>query len=668
MLRALPRVDNVAAVWLSLVPLILTISAFMIVPGFVVGLAAGLAPLRTALPISPAVSISVIAGAGVVAPFIGVRWGLPLIFATTLLLVLVLGGARVAVEVVRRRRGTVPADTPRFRTSPTDVAVHLGLLALAAVINTWLVARDLNTPDTVSQTFDGVFHINAVEWIFRTNNASSLVCHLESPEGGVYPMGWHTLVAASMEFIHARDIVLATNATIIVVAAVVWPLGCLGLANRLFRGRRLAMVSTAFMCTTATAFPLLLVSFGVVYPNYMALAMLPGAITPLMDLFPGHDEPPAPPVIIPILILAVGGLGMTQPNSIATFLTALILLMGVWVLRAITGARQGGPDRQIRARIIVCILLTPVVLGIWIGMRPRQDIAWGPDATLGTAIGEIITSSPRGLTIMWLVAIPAVVGAVAAWKRRRLRWFVVFHGINCFLFSVAAATPLGNLRYYLVGTWYAVPDRVAALLPIGAVPLAALGMCTIADWAVGRFPRLQLDKARVRGQYRRVAYGTLVVVFTLLGPASWSMDVTLHRLEETYIIGPDSPMLSLDERTMIDMLPQFVGEDDVVAIDPSSGSVLAYGLSGTETTVKHLYFHHTPELDLLNDQLHYAATNPKVCQAVRDLGVTYVLDFPGRTINDRGTMRGFGDMASADGFEIVAKRGKAALYRVTACY
>ena len=36
--------------------------------------------------------------------------------------------------------------------------------ALAEMIEAWLVARELNTPDAISQTFDAVFHLNAVEW------------------------------------------------------------------------------------------------------------------------------------------------------------------------------------------------------------------------------------------------------------------------------------------------------------------------------------------------------------------------------------------------------------------------------------------------------------------------------------------------------------------------
>ena len=52
--------------------------------------------------------------------------------------------------------------------------MYVILLGAAALVTTWLVARELNTADAISQTFDAVFHLNAVRWILDTGNASSL--------------------------------------------------------------------------------------------------------------------------------------------------------------------------------------------------------------------------------------------------------------------------------------------------------------------------------------------------------------------------------------------------------------------------------------------------------------------------------------------------------------
>ncbi|EGQ72959.1 DUF6541 family protein [Actinomyces sp. oral taxon 448] len=655
-------------VWISLVPLIVTVCGLLILPGLLTTAASGL-PLRTAAPLAPAASVAIIAGAGVVAPLVRVPWGVPLVAALTAILTLAAALARLIVSRVRARRAGsadgAATRAPTSRPSRADVLTGLVLLGFSALIMTWLVARELNTPDAISQTFDAVFHLNAVEWILRTGNASSIKCHLESPEGGVYPMGWHTLVALTMKVAHSTSIPLATNATTIAVSALVWPGGCLALASRLFNGRRLAMIATALLCTATASFPLLVISFGVLYPNFLALALLPGMIASLLDLFPAHDEPSAPPLLIPALVLAVAGLGLAQPNAIVTFLITLIILMGAWIMRAVNGAKRGGPARQIRTRIIVCAITTLATVGVWIGVRPPQRSAtWGPNNVMSAVIGEILTSTPQGLPIAWVVAVPAIVGAVAAWRRRRLRWLVIFHAVGCLLYLASKTMPMGDLRYYVVGTWYSDTNRLAALIPLGAIPLAALGTCVIADRAAQRLTTLRLHEPGAR---RRIAYAVLVANLVLLGPASTATSQALHKLEAPYTMNAGSELLTPDELGLIRMLPGLVGEDDTVAIDPSTGAALAYSLAGTSTTIKHIFYHDTPDLEVVDKKLRLAGKDPQVCEAVNNLGIRYVLYFPGRTLHNRRPFSGFVNLPTAGGFELVAQYGRAALYRVTAC-
>lgn len=638
-------------VWISLVPLIVTVCGLLILPGLLTTAASGL-PLRTAAPLAPAASVAIIAGAGVVAPLVRVPWGVPLVAALTAILTLAAALARLIVSCVRARRAGsadgAATRAPTSRPSRADVLTGLVLLGFSALIMTWLVARELNTPDAISQTFDAVFHLNAVEWILRTGNASSIKCHLESPEGGVYPMGWHTLVALTMKVAHSTSIPLATNATTIAVSALVWPGGCLALASRLFNGRRLAMIATALLCTATASFPLLVISFGVLYPNFLALALLPGMIASLLDLFPAHDEPSAPPLLIPALVLAVAGLGLAQPNAIVTFLIALIILMGAWIMRAVNGAKRGGPARQIRTRIIVCAITTLATVGVWIGVRPPQRSAtWGPNNVMSAVIGEILTSTPQGLPIAWVVAVPAIVGAV-----------------GCLLYLASKTMPMGDLRYYVVGTWYSDTNRLAALIPLGAIPLAALGTCVIADRAAQRLTTLRLHEPGAR---RRIAYAVLVANLVLLGPASTATSQALHKLEAPYTMNAGSELLTPDELGLIRMLPGLVGEDDTVAVDPSTGAALAYSLAGTSTTIKHIFYHDTPDLEVVDKKLRLAGKDPQVCEAVNNLGIRYVLYFPGRTLHNRRPFSGFVNLPTAGGFELVAQYGRAALYRVTAC-
>ena len=145
------------------------------------------------------------------------------------------------------------------------------------------------------------------------------------------------------------------------------------------------------------------------------------------------------------------------------------------------------------------------------------------------------------------------------------------------------------------------------------------------------------------------------------------MSACVKPMERAYLIAADSPSLTPDERALIDELPSLIGDDAVVAVDPASGAALAYALSGTDTTIKHLFHRDDTDLDIVQAKLNRAETDPAVCPALADLGADYALYFPGKSISDVRPYPGFASLNTAPGFELVANQGRAALYRITAC-
>ena len=101
--------------------------------------------------------------------------------------------------------------------------------AVAAGSSLWLNTRIIARPDAFSQTFDNIFHLNAVRWILDTGNASSLQFAMTS--GGArfnyYPVAWHDVISLALQIAGRADPVAGTNAMILVAGALVWPAGCL---------------------------------------------------------------------------------------------------------------------------------------------------------------------------------------------------------------------------------------------------------------------------------------------------------------------------------------------------------------------------------------------------------------------------------------------------------
>ncbi len=664
--------------WFSLIPVFLAAAVLLFVPGALVGAAAG---LRASLVVAmaPAISIAIIAGTGVVAPVVGLAWGPVPIAAATALTALALLAARLWTA---RRRPERREAGARRRSDPVTAAAWCVAWPLSAAVTGYTVGRILNTPDAISQTYDAVFHLNAVEWILKTGNASSLRLLLEAPQGSVYPLGWHTLVAAAMRLCGATDVPAATNATALAVSGLVWTSGCLALTHILLRGRPLALLVAAVMAGSFSAFPILLLNWGVLYPNFLSVALLPALLAAARELVPTAGARPTG-LVLPAGALGVGGLGLTQPNTAATLLLALVILA---VARAVTTVRTPPAERPagaLRRQALVSGGLTAALVLTWILMRPPRGAAiWGPSYATSSSIGEAITSMPAPLWMIWVPAVLAFIGFVAALRTDGYRWLAALHATTGALYVVARSTQDADLRFFLVGIWYNDSNRLAALLPVTAVPLAALGMLVVTQWtralsaqlaavqwARGACERLAAagERVRILSWWRWVAYPAVVTALVLTGPLSTAMSNTVWLLEQTYLFSPGSPSITPDERALIDELPDLIDKDAVVAVDPRSGAALAYALAGVDTTLKHLLHRHDPEVYVIQDKLNKAATDPTVCPAIRKLGATYALYFPGKTISNQKPFPGFTHLDTAPGFELVAKQGDAALYRITAC-
>ena len=685
--------------WLSLLPILLSAAALLFIPGALVGASAG---LRTPLIIglAPAISIAIISGTGVAAPILALPWGLTAVAAATAILCL------AALATRRLMAGRYPQDADSgatgLRPGLRSIAVWCAAWPLSAAATGLTIGRILNTPDAISQTFDAVFHLNAVEWILQTNNASSLRLFLEAPQGSVYPLGWHTLVALAMKLCGATSIPMATNATVLAVAGLVWTSGCLTLTHVLFHGRPAALLTAAVMAGSFTVFPFVLLNWGVLYPNFLSIALLPSLLAAICALVPIDGAGPAARptgLLLPATALGVAGLGLTQPNTIATLLLASVILTTARLITSLRAPLDERPANALSRQSLITGALAVGLVIVWLYMRPpRESAIWGPSYATSGSVGEAVTSMPVQLPVIWVPAVLTLLGFIAALRTNGYRWLAALHATTGALYVVARSAQDGDLRFFMVGIWYNDASRLGGLIPVTAVPLAALGMLAAARWgreacgACGRIIQgITASRAReTRGLpglrrvreacerliasgrarplvWRSSACCVIVLLLVATGPLSGAMSDSVKILEQSYMLAPDSSSLTTDEYALINELPSLIEPDAVIAVDPKSGAALAYALSGADTTVKHLFHRHDADLDIIEKKLNRASADPAVCTALKDVGATYALYFPGKTISNQKAFVGFAHLDTAPGFELVAERGQASLYRITAC-
>ncbi len=668
--------------WWSFIPHILGAAALLLLPGLLVSLALRFRGFD-ALALAPAFSVGIIVLASTAAPFAGVGFGLIPTAAVTLALAAL--GAWAA-----RSRSTAsgsPNQTPWWRR---DAAAFAAVM-IAGSLLAFRVLQATGTPEAFSQTYDAVFHLNSIRYALDTGQSSSLTLG-GMTGGGFYPAGWNavaTLVAGTT----GASVPAAVNITTLVLAAVFWPLSVVLLAKWVVGNGPAAILGAGVAAASLGAFPLLMMDFGVLYPNLLAISVLPAAVAlaaSLAGFAPGPVEhgpglaPQRPANVLPTalsLLLALSGLAVAHPTTFMAWLTWTLPMAVILSWRAIPEAWRGRREapQRLRLRVLGAAGYAAVFLALWIVLRPPADAAfWGPNGTAPQAFGEALSFSPVDLSPAWLVAPLALLGLWASFQApRRFAWVGMAYLIFAGLYVVVAGFPKSPTRDFLTGVWYNDSPRIAALLPVAAVVLTAVGL----DWAARRLSaarnRSRALALAVDGPRRfssagaaayRAAVGLVLVVAAVALGQQGGFKEEVQLASSRYEIDDDAPLVSTDELALIHRLKDTVPADALLIGNPYTGAALSYALGDRKSAQLHIMSSVSPEVQKIYESAGSVVTDPSVCQAVREANAFYILDFGSKEVH-RGyhTPPGLFRLEHNPGMELVDSEGRARLYKIAAC-
>ncbi len=576
-----------------------------------------------------------------------------------------------------------PADDRATRRADWGRLFLVALVAagIGAVLIAIPLKAGIGMPDWPSQTYDAIFHLNAVQQVLNTGNASTLALNLSTPASAVafYPAAWHGLTALVVQLTGA-PIVVAANAMSFVIACVIWPVSSVYLARQLFGPSRLALLITGVLAAAFAAFPLLLVQYGVLYPYLLAIALSPIAIGLLLSALGKANAPDLePPARWILFAWTLIGIGAAHPEAIF----GLMVIAAPLVVQAVVEylRRLHAQDRlALRGTVAVALtlLVTAACIYAW-RTNGTTDSRWKPNQTIAQAIGEAIMNGTVERPASFVVSALMVIGMLVALRTRRHLWLVFAWALITFLYVVASAGPLGETRTALVGLWFNDMRRFAALLPLIALPLAALGGLTVIRWLQGALenagPRfVSLTQPRNRS----IAATTIAaLVLVLLVPSTQGAPIraAVKELKVKYTLSDESVVVSPDEIAVFADAARLTPPDAVIAGNPWNGSGLAYAYANRKVLFPHVSGTWSAErweiADDLNTVTPGTPSQAPICQALRDEGVGYVLDFGTRMLHphdERTTLYpGFDDIAASDAVTLVARHGDAALYQITAC-
>ncbi|WP_409047306.1 DUF6541 family protein [Microbacterium sp. HA-8] len=638
-------------------PAFLVAVAVLVLPGLAV-VATGWG-IRRIGPIlfAPAISASIVGVSAALTPLTGLRWGLlPLAVMTSIAV-----GAAGVVRLVSQ-----PTVPPADRTALHVAAAVVALAALILIGAQFTVA--FGAPDTIAQRFDNIVHLNTVRYAIETANASPFSIGATS-DIPFYPSGWHALTAVTAS-VSGASVPVAVNATNLAVVALIWPVSNLALAAQLFPGRRIALVTAGMLSTGFGAFPALFFNWGVLYPNALGYALIPAALASVILVRRASGTRQR--VLAALLAAAiVTGVFLAHPNAfVATFAFAGAYLVADAALVAVR--------RRTRLTIALAVAVPVAFLAagaaLWRVATTNAAVwGWTPWESTSSALYHALTVTPRGYVPTVVIAVSLFLGAVAIVRRPQRIPLAMPFAVAVLLYVLAAGTAVENpLRAFLTDPWYSDPNRLAALLPIAAIPIATLGITDLAS-DVRRWTRTWWVSAQFSRSPAAWSAAALVAIGAVLSTAALGPNVSLAlaQVNEAHQYRDDALLLTADERAVLERLTTYAEPGSLVIASPRTGANLAYALAGLTVTEPHIFGAPSADETFLAQNLARIDDDPAVCEAVNRTGVDYVVDFGSRDVMGADDPVGHGgvvNLVEGEHLTVVDTEGPdARVFRIEGC-
>lgn len=617
-----------------------------------------------------------------------------------------------AIRAGKRSTNPVPA----FICEELPFWIPLLYVAIGLLTVGLLFLPTLPSASSFVQGWDIVHHLDVTQAMIESQKYSSIhydfystveasITPWEPGTSGFYPSGWNIIVALTTQLV-STTVPIAGNALNFVSAAIIFPLSICSLIAKVLPKHRIALISGAFVCLAFFVFPWSLLIYGPIFPNTVAFCVMPSIWWIFMQMTrsktPKHDLI----WLIVIFVLGLITLFILHPSTIFSSIVVLLpwsfARIGESKRRVVLFGKQIKPVTLAYVFFIFALVIWSVFYYVLIVRGVALNFWWSAYSSLQDAIlhalgmdfigqsyagGELVSPQP-------ILSICVLVGAVWTFKHKQARWMVsafMYLSMLC-IFIITFDVPL---KGYLSGFWYTDPFRIAASCVIMAIPLAALGLATLAEAALETFAswREKASQAQTKAQTcvfcnvwaKPLIAGAVIACVVVLNyvvpmpnlksekpiPAATAFK---QASEKAY---GDHYILTSEELEFLRRVELTVPAGAVIANLPQDGSLWAYGTNDLHVLWRFPNGYDAserPASAILRKRLNRIASDPEVLQTARDLNVQYVLilnnvvDYSNAVTSTYkpGTFRGITQITdTTPGFEVVLEEGSMRLYKIT---
>lgn len=669
--------------WVGSFAAALALVVFLYAPGFL-GLAATRLPRALSAAFAPLLSIALYAVTSIAFGWLGVRCSWWLLFVICLLV------ASVAF-VLLRRYGCGRRERGFLLLSMKRDWLALGLYVAFGVVATLaLFVKNLDGPSAFIQQYDNVFHLAVLRSFAETGSWSTLSVSMYGAPGsvspfeggaGFYPAGWHMLVAMIVDCL-GLDITQGANVVNALFVGVVLPSSMFALMATILPRNERAVYFGALVTIALAAFPWKLLYWGPLFPNMAAYCLLPALLAVFVRLF---QTGVARATLVALLVSFVMGcvsVAICQPNAIFTavaFLAPFVVKKSYEIAKNYCRGNRAIPG-------LVAGLCSVVIVAIWYGLYvapPLQGVVqheWAAGFSKTQSLANVIFLALSDMNAQVALGIAALGGVYLCLLRRQERWIVASYVVLGVIYCASIASD-DWWQHFLSGFWYTDPRRTAANLVFCVVPLASVFLAWVSHMVQRAGERYRNGCGGVFAAAVVSAVFLLVVFFPgfeLRGYGDIGSAFTQVRDAVSREYTLNNRVLDTEEYDFVERALEITGKDAVVANDLNDGSPFAFGAEGLNVFYRETRGYggdnEKEASKLVREGLNEVATNEAVREAVRELGIKYVLVLdqgeaakisPHLFTNDPSLCPGISGITDrTPGFSLVLSEGDMRLYEI----
>ena len=605
------------------------------VPGFLFLISIGCS-LDLSLAMSIVVGSSIYSIASVLLCALSIYGSIPLLCSVFSISIFVF-----VFHIVREKRNATryPICTLGDCASPARARVlQLILFVMASVVVfTAIYTKNASGFDGFVQFDDNATHLAAIESSARYGYYNALFPCTTNPFSdyatsvpSYYPGAYYILPALSVS-LTGINAATAEMASATVFCAVAYASGFYMFAKLAFRGDRTAVLCTAPMILASTAFPLRMLIVHAPYPNIAGFSMVPSYLAAALMLFRPELNCIKSRLILFILCLVT--LVFMHPNS-AIFAVMFVFPYILLNFVPMVASKKFGSEARTTAIVVVVDACFIFCAGAIWAILLRTSFMSGivsfiwewhsslPNTLFAIASGGLLLGMPQ-----LAFGLLSMAGVFVLLGNRNTRWLVIAFLV---LASQFVATGIGSneIKSIAAGFWYTDPERLAAMIAMSMIPLAAAALSFVVRW-VGAHASIPLFRNEMLvGVAASLIFVLLNYFPYYLHPGSTnrtSFGQTFYEVDSN-TRKDEYSCYSENEAEFVQKVIKHVDSDDVIINLPFDGSTFAYSVDGLN-----LYYPYrvgsgeSPESQLIRTGLSRYYHDGKVQEAVKAIGADYVL-------------------------------------------